>query len=166
MKLFLFLIAVIWGTSVAKAQSGWIDYRIDNRLSVKLPKQPITLNEHSVYVKDQDTTIYVITTVDMLKTDGLDSSKLALVAPTTQFANQIKNSLQNEMKGSTLSDVTLDKWNGYTSYNIDGNNSSKKTKFYSLTVVIGTNLYGLMIIQHENHNNVNKDDFFGSLKLN
>ena len=166
MKSFLFLIAVILGTSVVNAQSNWIDYKIDNKLSVKLPKQPVTLNEHSVYVKDQDTTIYVITKVDMLKTDGLDSSKLASVALTTRFANQIKNSLQNEMKGSTLSDINLGKWNGYTSYNIDGNNSSKKTKFYSLTVVIGTNLYGLMIIQHDSHNNINKDGFFTSLKLN
>jgi hypothetical protein len=102
----------------------------------------------------------------MLKTDGLDSSKLASIAPTIQFANQIKNGLQNQMKGSILGDINISKWNGYTSYIIDGNNSSKKTKSYTLTVVIGTNLYGLMIIIHENHHNVNKDDFFSSLRLN
>jgi hypothetical protein len=166
MKLFIFLIAIIFGTGMAKAQVGWIDYKIDSKLSVKLPKQPIKLNEHSVYVKDQDSTIYVISSVDMLKTDGLDSLKVQSLAPTAEFANQIRNSLQKQMKASALSSVNINKWNGYTSYSIDGYNPTKETRLYSLTVIIGTNLYGLMIILHSNQNNINKENFFSSLKLN
>lgn len=110
--------------------------------------------------------IYVITKVDMFKTDGLDSSKLASLAPTSRFANQIKNSLQRQMQGSALKKVNIGKWHNFTSYNIEGDDSVKKLKFYTITVVVGTSLYGLMIIQKESRNNVNKDIFFTSLKLN
>ena len=166
MKLFFLLIAIVLETSIAKAQNNWIEYKIDDKLSVKLPKQPAVLNEHSVYVKDQDTTIYIISKVDMFKTDGLDSSRLASLAPTRRFADQIKNSLQRQMNGSLLGEMNIGKWNNFTCYNVEGDDSSKKIRFYTLTVVVGTNLYGLMIVQRENHNNAKRDDFFASLKLN
>ncbi|MDP9046861.1 MAG: hypothetical protein M3N14_01910, partial [Bacteroidota bacterium] len=62
MRLLLFSIVVILGINVAKAQNGWIVYKIDNKLSVKLPRKPMQSNEHSFYVKDaavNDTATYV-----------------------------------------------------------------------------------------------------------
>jgi hypothetical protein len=166
MKLFFFLLVIVLETSIVKAQNNWIEYKIDDKLSVKLPKQPVTLNEHSVYIKDQDTTIYVITKVDMFKTDGLDSSKLASLATSSQFTSQIKNSLQREMKGSALGELNIGKWRDFICYNVEGDDSAKKIKFYTETIIVGTNLYGLMIILRESQKNNHKDDFFNSLKLN
>ncbi len=166
MKVFLFLIIVIFGARVAKAQNGWIDYRIDNKLSVKLPKEPTPIKESSVYVRDKDTTAYIISTFDCLKTADLDSVQLASSAPTVSFAENFKNGIVGKMPGTTLGQVNIGKWNGYTSYRIEGGNTSKKLKLYIFTVIIGTNLYSLMVISHDNYNPIVKDSFFASLVLN
>ncbi len=168
MRLLLFSIAVILGSSVAKAQNGWIIYKIDNKLSVKLPKQPTQSNEHSFYVKDasaKDTATYVITDVDFLRTDGMDSTQLATVAPTYGFANNLRNRLQEQTKRFTLGPVMVNKWNNYICYYMVGISSSKKTMLYAFSVIIGTKLYGLIKISHENFDMKN-DYFFSSLALN
>ncbi|MDB5122918.1 MAG: hypothetical protein JWP94_1047 [Mucilaginibacter sp.] len=168
MKLLLFSIAVIFGLSVAKAQNGWIVYKIDNKLSVKLPSKPIQSNEHSFYVKDEsakDTATYVITYVDFLQTDGMDSVQLAKVAPTYGFADNLKNRLQDQTKKFTIGPVMLDTWNNYICYYMVGVSPSKKSILYAFSVVIGTKVYGLIKISSKNFDMKN-DYFFSSLTLN
>lgn len=166
MKLLILFIAIIGGISAANAQTTWINYKIDNKLSIELPKEPIPIKETSVYVRDKDTTFYIISVFDMLKTAGLDSAQIASSAPTVSFAESFKNGIVDKMPGSALRPVDIGKWNGYTCYHIDGGNALKKQKIYIFTVIIGTNLYDLMVISHDNLNPVGKDHFFSSLVLN
>ena len=165
-KALLFLITSLLAAQVASAQTGWIDYKIGDKLSVKLPEQPTRLNENGVYVRGSDSTVYIVATVDFFKAEGLDSAKIAAQAPTAEFANTLKTGMLGQMQGTTLGDVKIGKWKGYTSYTIEGGNATNQLKFYTFMVFIGTNVYSLMAWVPENHDNKEKDDYFNSLVLN
>jgi len=166
-KITTLLTLVILSAGVARAQSNWVNYKIDDKLSVKFPHQPAVLEEHSVYAKDGDSTLYMVASIDFAKIpQKLDSAQLAAVAPTMEFANEFKGGMLSQMPGSTLGDVTIGKWNGYTSYTMDGGNAANKQKLYTFMVLIGTKIYSLMAIMPENYSTSGKSSFFGSLTLN
>lgn len=167
-KITLFLAAMIFIAGFARAQTAnWVNYKIDEKLSCKLPQQPTSLEEHSVYIKDKDTTVYVVAIVDFAKiAPTLDSAQLATMAPTPEFANQFKTGMLGQMPGSTLSDVAIGKWKGYTSYSMDGGNTTNKQRLYAFMVLIGTKMYSLMVITPDTHNADAKNNFFASLTTN
>ncbi|MDB4902873.1 MAG: hypothetical protein JWQ63_2154 [Mucilaginibacter sp.] len=165
-KTFFFLVATILFLNIAQAQTGWINYKIDNKLSIKVPAEPTKLDENSVFVKTKDSSVYVIAVVDIFKLAGLDSATIASQSPTVEFANSFKNGMLGKMPGSTLGDVTIGKWKGYTCYNMDGGNASSKLKIYTFMLFIGTKVYSVMTILPENKNTKEKDAYFNSLVLN
>lgn len=165
-KTLLFLIATIFILNIAQAQTEWINYKIDNKLSIKVPAEPTKLDENSVYVRTKDSSVYVIAVVDIFKLAGLDSATIASQSPTAEFANSFKNGMLGKMPGSTLGDVKIGKWKGYTCYNMDGGNASTKLKIYTFMVFIGTKVYSVMTILPENNSTKEKDDYFNSLALN
>ena len=165
-KIFPLLIIFILAINLVKAQTDWVNYKISAKLSVKVPEQPIKIDSNSVYVKSKDSIIYIISIVDLSKTDGLDSAKLAAQSSTMDFANNFKDSMLSQMAGYTMGDVTIGKWKGYTSYTFDGGNTATKLKVYTYMVFMGSNVYSLMVMFPENKSLKNKDDFFNSLALN
>jgi hypothetical protein len=165
-KIFLLLIPFILAINLVKAQTNWVNYKMSDKLSVKVPEQPVKVDENSVYVKSPDSVIYIISIVDLSKTDGLDSAKLAAQSATPDFAKNFKDSMLSQMAGYTMGDVNIGKWKGYTSYNFDGGNAATKLKVYTYMVFMGSNVYSLMVMFPENKSLKSKDDFFNSLTLN
>jgi len=154
-------------TAFAQAQSNWVNYKLDAKLTVKFPQQPARVDEHSIYAKDADTSIYLVALIDYSKLEEhLDSAELAKDAPTTEFADEFKGGIVSQMPGSSLGEVTIDKWNGYTSYKIEGDYATKHKKLYVFVVLIGTKMYGLMAITPEKGSTNGKNYFFSSLTLN
>jgi hypothetical protein len=167
-KITLLLAAVMFIAGFARAQTAsWINYKIDEKLSCKMPEQPTQVEEHSVYAKGKDTTVYVVAVVDFAKlATGIDSAQLATMAPTPEFANQFKNGMLGQMPGSTMGDVTIGKWKGHTSYAMDGANAANKQKLYAFMVLIGTKMYSLMVVTPDTHNADAKNNFFATLTTN
>lgn len=152
--------------SFARAQSDWISYKIDSRLSVKVPSTPTASDEYSVIAQGKDSLVCVITKIDMQKVAGLDSAALAGLAPADDFANSLKTGMQQKMEGFTLGDVKTGKWNNYYSYMIEGSNAGTKVKSFTFMIIISNYLYSISVVMPDGKSTQPKDDFFASLKLN
>ena len=150
----------------ALAQSDWISYKIDDKLSVKVPSPPTEADEYSVIATGEDSLVCVITKIDMQKVSGLDSAALAGIAPTDDFLNIIKTGMQEKMQGYRMGDVKIGKWNNYYCYHIDGSNATTKVKSFTFMIIIGNYLYSISAVIPEDKSTQPRDDFFSSLKLN
>jgi hypothetical protein len=158
-----FLVIVL---SAARAQSDWISYKIDDKLSVKMPSTPTPADEYSVIATGKDSLVCVITKIDMQKAAGLDSAALARLAPTDDFTNSLKTGMQQKMQGYVLGEVRRGKWNNYYCYNIDAANAATKVKSFTFLVVISNYLYSISAVMPDDKSTQPRDDLFASLKLN
>jgi hypothetical protein len=165
-KLSLLLITAFLASNFALAQSSWVNYKIDNKLSTRLPATPKTLNENSVYALDKDSLVYIVTVLDLQKVAELDSAALIPLAPTPDFANKIKEGVEQKMNGFTMGDIKVGKWKDYTSYKLEGGNDAKQLNSYTFIVIVGSKLYALMTLTPENKTGKGKNSFYSSLKFN
>jgi hypothetical protein len=165
-KMLAFLFVAGMAVNIACAQSTWITYPIDAKLSVKVPTQPTKADQYSVMSMGNDSCVYVITKVDMKVAAGLDSATLVGLAPTQEFADGLKSGMLEKMQGYTMGDVKTSKWNGYYSYSVDADNPTTKIKSYTFMIIMGSYLYSLSAVLPESKTSSLKDTFFSSLKLN
>src|SRR3569833_1151358 len=161
-KLFLLFFAVIITQVAVYAQTGWVDYKFDNKLSVKLPAQPQKYGQNSQSASAKDSTVCIITLIDLKAATHLDSATLVSVLPTAEFAAGLKASMLGQQADVVLGDIKTDKWNGNYSYTIEGTNAAKKQKTYTFMVVVNNNLYALNCLVHDGVSTKNKDYFFTS----
>jgi len=116
-KIILLLMVSLSVITIAKAQNPWIVYKIDSKLSAKVPNQPKPVDENSVMSSDNDGAAYIITIADFEKLAGIDSVKLAPMENTPEFANSLRTGMLSKMPGYTLGDVKIGNWKhsaGYT----------------------------------------------------
>src|SRR5260221_6343614 len=111
-KIFFFLIALT-AINTVHAQSEWVSYKIDNKLSVKVPSQPMITDDYSVMAQSKDSLFCIISVIDLKKIAGIDSAALASLAPTSSFSTHIKTGMLGKMQGFTLGDFKISKWKGY-----------------------------------------------------
>jgi len=160
------LVTAVLSVTLLHAQSAWIDYQIDTKLSIKVPVQPKKADQYSVMSISSDSTIYIITKVDMKIAAGLDSAALAGLAPTDQFATEMRGGMQEKLQGYTLGDIKPSKWNGYYSFSIDADNPTTKLRSSIFMIIMGSYLYSFSVVLREDRDPKAKDTFFNSLKLN
>jgi len=165
-KLCLLLFTAIIVLTAAHAQTGWVNYKFDSKLSVKLPAQPQKYGQNSQKASTKDSTQCIVTLIDLKASAQLDSAALVPLLPTAEFASALKGSLLGQREGFALGEVTIGKWNGHYSYTFEGTNATKKLKTYTFMVVIGNNLYALNCFVPDGNSIKDKDNFFASLKLN
>jgi len=165
-KLCLLFFTALITITAGHAQNGWVDYKFDNKLSVKLPAQPQKYGQNSQRASTKDSTVCIVTLVDLKAATQLDSAAMVALLPTADFAAGLKSSMLGQMAGFTLGDVKIGKWNGNYSYTIEGGNASRKLKTYTFMVVIGNNLYALNCLVPDGNNIKDKDNFFASFKFN
>jgi len=163
----LILAFLLFFVTVSQAQTGagWVDYKMDNRISVKVPVQPKTINEVTQFAQGKDSAVYVLTLVDMKASAGLDSAQLSTMGSQQEFADGLKNGMSGSMPGYTLGDFKIGKWKNFTSYSMEGENSSQKIKLQSFMVLVGSKLYGISLMLHNGKTTPDKDFFFQSLTL-
>lgn len=165
-KLFAILITAIFAGQSTYAQSNWVDYKIDNKLSCKLPAKPAPDGDQSVMAKTADSVVCIITAIDFKKAANIDSATLAALALQNTFAQGMKNGIAKKMPGFTLGDIKTSKWNNYYCYSMEGVNTGKSFKVYTLMVLIGTHIYSLSTLLPQYKDPGPKDEFFASLRLN
>ncbi|HZY36937.1 MAG TPA: hypothetical protein VFE53_09830 [Mucilaginibacter sp.] len=165
-KIFPLICFLVILQGFARAQSEWVDYKIDAKLSIKMPEAPTNADDYSVIAMTKDSMVCVITKIDMQKVAGLDSAALAGLATTEDFTNSVKTGMQEKMQGYALGDVKTSKWNNYYAYSIDGANTATRVKSFTFMIIIGDYLYSISAVMPQDKNTQPKDDFFASLKLN
>lgn len=165
-KLCLLLFIAFSIITAVHAQTGWVNYKFDNKLSVNLPSQPQKYGDNSQRAATKDSTVCIISLINLKSAMQMDSTAVAALLPTPDFAGFMKVSMFGKMDGFVMGDVKTGKWNGNYSYAIEGANASKKVKTYTFIVVIGYQLYALNCLVPDGNNIKDKDNFFVSFKLN
>ena len=160
-NLFLLIVAVL-AISTAKAQNKWVTYKADDKLTVKLPTLPRQIDDITQMAVDRDSLIYIVSVVDLSKTDGTDSLQLVSMAVTPEYVNMIKTKLSESIPTFAMGDVTLSKWKGYTSYHIDGVDAAGQRKLYCFLFIVGSKMYGLTAIVPDNKSIGGRDYFWDS----
>lgn len=165
-KTYLFFAAIILTINISFAQTGWVDYKIDNRVSAKLPTTPQALMEGTVMSLTPDSTICVVTKVDFKATANLDSATLAPMLGLEEFSSGLRTGMLGQMKGFALSEVKTGMLQGKYTYSLNGVNESQKVKSYTFMVVIGQYLYSFTAMVKDGRDTKHKDELFASIKVN
>ena len=165
-KTLLFLITGVLAITVAHAQSNWIDYKIDAKVSVKIPAAPRTIDDFNVMSTDSNKTVYVIGLVDLLKSEGTDSLTLITKSRTVEYANKMRDELVKSMPGFQLGQIVTGIWKDYTCYHMEGVYTPKNAKVYMFLFIVGSKLYSLTALVPENVSNQGKDAFYASAVVN
>jgi hypothetical protein len=146
------------------AQTGWFKQKIDSRISAKFPKEP-KLEGPGYKVKGNDSVVYAVNTMD-LGAMGLDSATIATMAPTEEFAEQLKAGFAAQIPGFEVTKMDIGTWKDFTVYDIEGEQAEKKIKMYFKCIFINTRLYAFIATVPEKGDVKNKDTFFTSIELN
>ncbi len=165
-KFYLLLFTCFITVNMAFGQSNWINYKIDNRVSLKLPSQPQTIDATNVMATDSNHLAYVVGVVDLVKTDGTDSAKLASIATTPEYIKVFRDNLVGAMPGFDMGEVKLGTWHNHTSYTLEGVYTRNNAKVYMLLFIIGSNLYSITALVPENQSPKGKDDLLASIVTN
>lgn len=165
-KLFVVFSITLLSWHLAYSQGNWITYKIDDKLSCKLPSEPVKNAGDNIMAKTADSVVCIITVIDLQKTVSIDSATLSNLAPQSDFIGEIKKAMASRMPGFALGDFKAAKWNNYYSYSMEGRNPGKNFRIYSFMVLIGTRIYSLSALLSQHTNPAPKDVFFASLRLN
>src|ERR1700744_642124 len=147
MKKILNLISVLLFTvTTIHAQTGWVDHKADNRISVKFPTLPQEVVAGTFASRDKDSLSYVLTVVDFVAVANIDSTALAPMKDKPEFTAQLKQGVGSSLPNVALDDFKISKWKGFTSYTTTGVNSKEKSKIYMFMILIGNKMYSLSTI--------------------
>jgi len=164
-KIYLFLAAIILTINFSFAQTGWVDYKIDNRISAKLPTAPKELLPGTVMASTTDSTLCIVTKVDFKAAAGLDSAALAPLLDQQEFTDGLRNGMAGQMQGYTLSDVKTGTSHGWHTFSLDGVNESQKLKSYTYMVVIGQYMYSFTALVKDGRDTKHRDELFASIQI-
>lgn len=164
-KTFSLVIALLLTITIVKAQEGWVSHKADDRISVKFPNEPREEIAGTYTAHDKDSLSYILTVVDFVAVANIDSTALAPMKETPEFAAQLKQGINASLPNVTLEDFKIGAWKGHTSYTTSGVNGTQKLKLYMFMVLVGNKLYSLTSVVPDSATTKGRDDFFASLEL-
>ena len=131
-----------------------------------LPSQPRQIDATNVMATDSNHLAYVVGLVDLVKTDGTDSTQLAAIATTPGYIKAFRDNLVGAMPGFVMGDIKLGTWHNHTSYTLEGTYTRTNAKVYMFLFIIGSNLYSITALVPENQSPKGKDDLLASIVVN
>ena len=164
-KIISLVILTVVSVTFAFAQSTWVNHKADNRISLKFPNEPKEIVAGTLAAHDKDSITYVFTVVDFVAVAGIDSTALAPMQDSPEFAAQLKQGMNSTLHDVTLSDFKIGKWKGHSSYTSTGINNKDKSQLYTFMVLIGNKMYSLSTVVPAGRPTAGSDEFFSSLAL-
>lgn len=167
-KTYYMLLLVLLFSVAAKAQSGWVIKKLDEKLSVKFPAEPqkATRNGIDSYTsKGKDSIGYNAAVIDYKVVAHLDSANLASMKDNQQFADQIKVGVASQKPNYTFGDVTIGKWKNYNTYNFSGIENTNKSKLSLQMILIGSKMYAFSCLVPANLTTKNNEVFLNSAEV-
>src|SRR5579863_7935842 len=101
-KIFTLIIATVFAVGFASAQTGWVEHKADNRISLKFPTEPKEVGGGSLAAMDKDSVVYIFTVVDFVQVAGIDSVALAPLKNTPEFVSQLKTGINQSLPNVTF----------------------------------------------------------------
>ncbi|HTD99426.1 MAG TPA: hypothetical protein VK668_09060 [Mucilaginibacter sp.] len=163
-KIITLVIAVLLAATFVHAQEGWVTHKGDNRISVKFPAEPSEVIAGTFAAKDKDSVVYVFTIVDFVQVAGIDSTALAPLKATPEFATQLKTGISQSLPDVQMEDFKIGTWKGFTSYTSTGVDSKKK-QYDMFLFIIGNKLYSASTIIANGGSLEGRDIFLKSIRL-
>jgi hypothetical protein len=163
-KIFTLVTVAVLMVTLAHAQTGWVDHKGDDRISVKFPVQPKEIASGSFFAFDKDTTGYIFTIIDYMKVAGMDSVALDKEKDLPEFAVGMKTGYTKSNPDVKIDDFKVGKWKGFTCYTTSGVDS-KKRQWDMFIFIIGNKMYGLQTMRNEHSSPEGRDAFFNSVVL-
>ena len=163
-KILTLVIAFLLTVTIVHAQQGWVSHKADSRITVKFPLEPKEIIPGTFVSKGSDSTTYVFTVVDFVAVAKIDSTALAPIKETPEFADQLKSGMSQSLPDVQLQDFEIGKWKGFTSYTTSGVDS-KKRNYDIFMFIIGNKLYSLSTIVNSNGDGKGTGEFFKSIVL-
>ncbi|HWD90667.1 MAG TPA: hypothetical protein VG367_21230 [Mucilaginibacter sp.] len=159
-KVLLTLVPTLLFFNLAHAQTDWITYKIDDKLSVKLPAEPEKI-DRGVTAHTKDSLICFA-----YKIAEVDSATLTRAVASPGFADGLKQAMASSQEGVNLGEMKTGKWNGYTCYSVDGEKTAVGLKASFLLLIIQGRIYAFGAMMPGNHDINQKNIFFNTIKLN
>jgi hypothetical protein len=159
-KVFLLFIVSFLAISVSRAQTNWVKYKVDGKLSISVPSQPVEVTR-GLMSQTKDGLICLIGNIQ-----ATDSVQLNKMIVNGDFANSLKTTMLGDMKGVSFGNVKPGKWHGHYCFSVDGENYNNNLMAYFFYVIIGRYVYTFGCMFPEGQSEKNKDYFFNSLTLN
>jgi hypothetical protein len=151
--------------SSAHAQNGWVTFKADSKVSIKFPIEPLLLDANTYCVIDSSKKkAFMFTAIDFVKAGGIDSLTLIRQKNTPEFVAKLKTTMEQTLTGVNLTDFSIGKWKGYTSYNSFGLDDEKK-RYDIFIFIIGDVGYCLSTVTKEGVPLNDRDKFFSSVIL-
>jgi len=161
------LLFVLLLSAAAKAQTNWVTKNLDEKMSVKFPAEPqkTTTNGVAVYtVKGNDSVGYSAAVIDYNIVAHLDSTTLAPMKDSQEFADQIGMGMASKRPNYTFGGVTIGKWKTYTAYSISATENTNKSTLSVQMILIGSKIYSFSCLVPANLVTKNNEVFFGSVE--
>jgi len=164
-KIISLVVLTIVSVTFTFAQSIWINRKADNRISLKFPNEPKEIVTGTLMAHDKDSLTYVFTVIDFVAVANIDSTALAPMQESPDFAAQLKQGMSSTLHDVTLDDFKIGKWKGHTSYTTTGVSNKDKSQLYTFMVLVGNKMYSLSAVIPAGKPVAGRDQFFSSLTL-
>lgn len=147
------------------AQTGWVTFKVDSKVSIKFPADPSLLDANTYCVIDSGKKkAFLFTAIDFVKAGGIDSLTLLKQKNTPEFVAKLKTTMEQALTGVNLTDFAIGKWKGYTSYHASGLDDKKK-RYDIFIFIIGDVGYCLSTVTKDGVPLDDRDKFFSSVIL-
>lgn len=167
-KVLLFVVAIIAINNLF-AQSEWVRFKMDDRVSVLMPTTPKkgeSENPEMYSLISKDSSSFTLMKLDF-ESYGLDSAALTAQVETEAFKDQFTNGFMQELEDSKMDSFTVGKLGNYVTYNLAVNYKSKTgdtAKTFTYCVFVGSKLYGFIYASAAAMQE-DKQKFFDSVKI-
>jgi hypothetical protein len=167
-KNLILILAFLFGFIVAQAQNNWVNYKVDNKISVKFPSQPAQLSDGTVFFSNKDSTVKLgMFIFDFSKVAKIDSADLPMLRESLDFIMSAANLMSIKNHCKEPEDLKKAKWNGFTSYTAKGAGMGSGSGYcHILMFLIGNKLYTFGATLSATADSKIKDDYFSSITLN
>jgi len=165
---YYLILLLITLSSAVKAQNSWTEKKLDDKISVKFPKEPEKLVKNgteSYILKEPDSVAYSAVAIDLNVLAHLDSATLSQMKDNQEFADQFMKGVASQKPNYTFGDVTIGQWKTFTTYNVSGVDNKTKSTLFVQMIIIGSKIYTLSCRIPANMAPNKKEAYFNNVAL-
>jgi hypothetical protein len=164
-KSILFLL-LLTTSILAQAQEKWFLQKINDKVSVNFPQESKKMGENSFGINTKDSTIYVVSVVDLLTAIGMNLTTFNAEVETQGFVDGFMEGLTPTMPQYKFSPTKVIKVKGLPAYEIMGRNEERKNTVYMTVVFVDGVSYTLACLLADGKDPRNKDKFLNEIYIN
>jgi hypothetical protein len=159
---------LLFSSIIAQAQTNWINYKVDNKISVKFPSKPTQMSHDILISSNKDSTAeFTMSMIDIAKIAHIDSAGIAKNLGNPDIMKNMADFINEQHRYSKLKDFKIGNWNGFTTYTSMAVGANPRNKYYNILMLfIGTKMYTFEVVLAATADSNIKDDYFSSISLN